>query len=186
MERKFFCSDVESIESVCAVGAVFEQIFFRFGKFLAAFVFSETVAAAAYAGCLNGEDKVVVILSVEESHKALLAGKALVDEKIFLIVPHGIAEIDRLDSPAVTFKLMDDHPTEVLFVDGIVRAESGSIVVIDNSLITMRSVVSAEVCNDFGNLTLKLDVERLNDIEPPPIWLACDNPVDICYNIVTI
>ena len=71
----------------------FEEVFFRFGKFLAAFVLAETVAAAAYAGCLNGEDKVVVILPVEERHKALLAGKALVDEKVFLIVPHGIAEI---------------------------------------------------------------------------------------------
>ena len=118
--RKFFRSDVERIERVSAVGAVFEEVFFRFGKFFSAFVLAETVAAAAHAGCLNGEDKVVVILSVEERHKALLAGKALVDEKVFLIVPHGIAEIDRLDSPAVAFKLMDDHPTEVLFVDGIV------------------------------------------------------------------
>lgn len=117
---EFFTTDVESIESVCAVCAVFEQVFFALGKFLAAFVFSETVAAAAYAGCLNGEDKVVVVLTVEERHKALLAGKTLVDEKVFLIVPHGITEIDRLDSPAVAFKLVDDHPTEVLFVDGIV------------------------------------------------------------------
>ena len=46
----------------------FEEVFFRFGKFLAAFVLAETVAAAAYAGCLNGEDKVVVILAVEERH----------------------------------------------------------------------------------------------------------------------
>ena len=88
--------------------------------FFAAFVFAETVTAAAHTGCLNGEDKVVVVLSVEERHKALLAGKTLVDEKVFLIVPHGIAEIDRLNSPAVAFKLVDDHPTEVLFVDGIV------------------------------------------------------------------
>ena len=80
-----------------------EEVFFRLGKFLAAFVLAETVAAAAYAGCLNGEDKVVVILAVEERHKALLAGKALVDEKIFLIVPHGIAEIECVDSPAVAF-----------------------------------------------------------------------------------
>ena len=85
MERKFLAADVESIKSVGAVGAVFEEVFFRFGKFLAAFVFAETVAAAAHAGCLNGEDKVVVILSVEERHKALLAGKTLVDEQIFLL-----------------------------------------------------------------------------------------------------
>ena len=46
----------------------------------------------------------------------------------------------------------------------------------------MRSVVSAEVGNDFGNLTLKLDVERLNDIEPPPIGLSGYNPVYIGCN----
>ena len=55
----------------------FEEVFFRFGKFFAAFVFAEAVAAAAHAGCLNGEDKVVVILSVEERHKALLAGQKI-------------------------------------------------------------------------------------------------------------
>ena len=49
----------------------------------------------------------------------------------------------------------------------------------------MRGVVSAEVVNDFRNLTLKLDVERLNDIEPPPIRLPGYNPVDIGCNIVT-
>ena len=50
----------------------------------------------------------------------------------------------------------------------------------------MRSVVSAEVGNDFGNLTLKLDVERLDDIEPPPIGLPGDNPVDISDIIVSL
>ena len=77
MEREFFAADVESIESVGAVGAVFEEVFFRFGKFLAAFVLAKAVAAAAHSGCLNGEDKVVVILSVEERHKALLAGQKI-------------------------------------------------------------------------------------------------------------
>ena len=119
MIREFFAPNIERIKGICAVGAVFEEVFLRLGKFLTTFVLSETVAAAAHAGCLNCEDKVVVILSVEERHKALLAGKTLVNEKVFLIVPHGIAEIDRLDSPAVAFKLVDYHPTEVLFVDGI-------------------------------------------------------------------
>ena len=77
MDGEFFGTDVESIESVGAVGAVFEEVFFRFGKFFAAFVLAETVATAAHAGCLNGEDKVVVILSVEERHKALLAGQKI-------------------------------------------------------------------------------------------------------------
>ena len=120
MLGEFLAADVESIESIGAVGAVFEEVFFTLGKFFSAFVLAETVATAAHAGCLNGEDKVIVILSVEERHQPLLAGKALVDEKIFLIVPHGISEIDCLDSPAVAFKLVHHHPTEVLFVDGIV------------------------------------------------------------------
>ena len=54
--RKFLATDVESIESVCAVCAVFEEVFFRLGKFLAAFVLAETVLAVAHVGCLNGED----------------------------------------------------------------------------------------------------------------------------------
>ena len=77
MVRKFFCSDVESIKSIGAVCAVFEEVFFRFGKFLAAFVLAETVAAAAHAGGLEGEDKVVVVLAVEERHEALLTCESL-------------------------------------------------------------------------------------------------------------
>ena len=55
MIRELLATDVERIESVCAVGAVFEEVFFALGKFFAAFVFAEAVAAAAHAGCLNGE-----------------------------------------------------------------------------------------------------------------------------------
>ena len=43
MERELFATDVEGIEGVGAVGAVFEQVFFRFGKFLAAFVFAKSI-----------------------------------------------------------------------------------------------------------------------------------------------
>ena len=56
MLGEFLATDVESIECIGAVGAVFEEVFFRLGKFFSAFVLSETVAAAAHAGCLNGED----------------------------------------------------------------------------------------------------------------------------------
>ena len=34
---KFLAADVERIEGICAVGAVFEEVFFRFGKFLSVF-----------------------------------------------------------------------------------------------------------------------------------------------------
>ena len=78
MERKFLAADVERIESEvastvwektrrcrrCGVRGVFflrrlrkrQADDFRFGKFFAAFVFSEAVAAAAHTGYLNGED----------------------------------------------------------------------------------------------------------------------------------
>ena len=37
-----FCVEHDDV-LVCAVGAVFEQVFFRFGKFLAAFVFAKSI-----------------------------------------------------------------------------------------------------------------------------------------------
>ncbi len=40
MIREFFATDVEGIESVGAVGAVFEQVFLRFGEFFAGFIFA--------------------------------------------------------------------------------------------------------------------------------------------------
>lgn len=51
MIREFLGTDVEGIESVEAVGAVFEQVFLGFGKFLAGFVLAEAVASARHVGC---------------------------------------------------------------------------------------------------------------------------------------
>lgn len=53
---EFFSSDVESIEGIGAVGAVFEQRLFGLGEFLSGFVFAEAVAATADSGGLDGED----------------------------------------------------------------------------------------------------------------------------------
>ena len=50
MERELFAADVESIESIGAVGAVFEQVFLRLGKFLARLVFLEAVATIGDTG----------------------------------------------------------------------------------------------------------------------------------------
>lgn len=77
---EFFAADVEGIKSVGAVGAVFEQVFFRLGKFLAGFVLVEAVVTSGDTGGLDGEYNVVVVLAVEERYEALLAGKGLVDE----------------------------------------------------------------------------------------------------------
>lgn len=46
---------------------------------------------------------------------------------------------------AVAFKLMDYHPMEVLVVHGIVRARGCGIIVVDDRLVRMRSVIGAEI-----------------------------------------
>lgn len=56
MVREFLAADVEGIESVGAVGAVFEEVFFGLGELLTGLVFTETVASTADTGGLYGED----------------------------------------------------------------------------------------------------------------------------------
>lgn len=57
---------------------------------------------------------------------------------------HRVAEIHVNDLPSVAFKLVTDHPMEVLVVDGIVGAEGGGIIVVDDRLVGIRRVVGAE------------------------------------------
>ena len=53
---EFFAADVEGVEGVGAVGAVFEEVFFGFGELFTGFVFAEAVAASADSGSLDSED----------------------------------------------------------------------------------------------------------------------------------
>ena len=53
---KFGTADVEGVESICAVGAVLEQVFLGRGKFLPTLVLAEAVSAAADPCSLQGED----------------------------------------------------------------------------------------------------------------------------------
>ena len=94
-------------------------------------------------------------MAVEVRHQSLLPGKALVDEKIFLIVSHRVAEIHVNDLPSVALELMYYHPMEVLVVHGIVRAEGGGIVVVDDRLVGMRRVVGAEAGNKAKPLEIR-------------------------------
>ena len=53
---------------------------------------------------------------------------------------------------AVALELMDNHPMEVLVVHGIVRAKGCGIIVVDDHLVRVWSVIGAEVgdeCRDF-------------------------------------
>ena len=158
MERKLFAADVEGIESIGAVGAVFEEVFFGFGELFAGLVFAEAVASAADTCVLDGEDKVFIVPAVEERHEPLLSGKGVVDEKILLVVVHRVSEVHGLDAPAVPLELLYHVIVEVLVVDGIVGAEGRCIVIIGHGLVAVRGVIAAEVLDESRYLAVKLDV----------------------------
>lgn len=67
-----------------------------------------------------------------------------------IIVSHRVAEVHVNDLPAVAFKLMGNHPMEVLVVHGIVRAKGCGIIVVDDRLVWVWSVVCAEVATSAG------------------------------------
>lgn len=50
VEREFFAADVYGIESVGAVGTVFEQVFFRLGELFAGLILAEAVATVGDTG----------------------------------------------------------------------------------------------------------------------------------------
>ena len=176
---ELLAADVEGVEGIGAIGTVFEKVFFGLRLLLHTFVFAEAVATSLHSCGLNGEDKVIVVLAVEVRHQALLPGKALVDEKVFLIVSHWVAEVHVNDLPSVALELMDYHPMEVLVVHGIVRAEGSGIVVVDDRLVRVWSVVGAEVGNERRDFALELHVERFEDIQAVGTRLTAHNPVDV-------
>ena len=152
---KLLAADIEGIEGIGAVGTVFEKVFFGLRLLLHRLVLTEAVATTLHSCGLNGEDKVIVVLAVEVRHQALLPGKALIDEKVFLIMAHRVAEVHVNDLPSVALELMDYHPVEVLVVHGIVRAKSCGIVVVDDRLVRMRRVVGAEAGNKAKPLEIR-------------------------------
>ena len=135
---------------------------------------------------MHRENQVLVVGAVEERLKALISGKRILDEKVLLIVVHRVSEVHGLDAPAMPFKLPYHVIVEVLVVDSIVRAECGSIVIIDHGLVAMLRIVTAEVLDKCRNLTFELDVEGLYDIQAAVAGLTGDNPVDIRDNIVSL
>ena len=161
---ELFAADIEGVEGIGAVGTVFEKVFFGLRLLLHTFVFAEAVASSLHSCGLDGEDKIIVVLAVEVRHQALLSGKTLVDEKILFIMSHRVAEVHVNDLPAVAFKLMDYHPVEVLIVHGIVRAEGCGIVVVDDRLVRVWSIVGAEVGNERRDFAFEFDVKGFEDV----------------------
>ena len=73
---------------------------------------------------------------------------------------HRVAEVHVNDLPSVALELMDYHPVEVLVIHGIVRAKSGDIIVIDDTVVGMGRIVRAEVCNKRRDFTFKFWISR--------------------------
>ena len=103
-DREFLATDIEGVESVGAVGAVFVEVFFTLCELFARLVLAEAVAPSAHSCRLDGKDKVGVVGAVEEWHEALFANEALVDEQIHLVVAHRVVKVDGFHLPAVAFK----------------------------------------------------------------------------------
>ena len=77
MLRELLTADVQRIESIGAVGTVLEQVFFRFRLLLHGLVLAEAISTPLYPSRLDGQYQVIIILTVEERHKTLLAGEPL-------------------------------------------------------------------------------------------------------------
>ena len=92
---------------------------------------------------------------------------------------HRVAEVHVNDLPSAALELMYYHPMEVLVDHGIVRAESCSIIVVDDRLVRMRCVISAEVGNERRDFAFELHIERFEDVQAVGTRLTAHNPVDI-------
>lgn len=179
--RTFLASDVQSVESIGAVGTQLEAIVLSLGKFLAGLILVKAVAAASDTGRLYGENQVVVVLSIEIRCQAIKSREATVDQIVFLIMSHRVTERNRNDSPSTFLELVDDGISEVDRVYGIVGAEGSGIIVEYHCLAFMMGIVSAELGHQRRNLPFVLDIERFEDIQTPQtlVRLASDNPVFI-------
>ena len=91
MLGELLTTDVQGIKSIGAVGSMLEQVLFRLGLLLHRLVLTEAQSTPLYPSRLDSQDEIVIILTIEERHEALLTGEALIDEQVFLIVAHRVA-----------------------------------------------------------------------------------------------
>ena len=167
---ELLAADVEGVEGIRAIGAVLEEVLLGLVIFFAGLVLAEAVASSFHACRLDSEDKIIIVLTVEERHQTLLPGKTLVDEKVLLVMAHWVAEVDINDLPPVRLEFFLYYIMEVLVIHGIVGVECGSIVIIDDGLVGVVHVVGAEVGYECGKYTI-----------PPRAvsFLSCCTPYNI-------
>ena len=73
MLRELFTADIQRIESICAIGAMFQQVLLRFGILLRGLVFAKAVSSTFHASRLHRKNKVIIVLAIEIRHEPLLA-----------------------------------------------------------------------------------------------------------------
>ena len=83
MLRELLTPNIQRIKSICAIGAMLQQILFWLWIFLCGLVFAEAIASAFHASGLNSQNQVIIVLVVEVQREPLLASESLVDEQIF-------------------------------------------------------------------------------------------------------
>ena len=90
---------------------------------------------------------------------------------------HRVAQIDILNLPAVALEFVNYDVTEVLIVDGVVRAQGRGVVVEDHLLAEVGAVVLAEVVHELAQLARVLHVEGLQHAQDGTVALTGDQPV---------
>ena len=141
MLRKLLTPNIQRIKSIRTIGAMLQQVLLRFRILLCRLVLSETISSTFHTSRLHRKNKVIIILSVEVRHEALLAWKPLVDEQVFLIMSHRITQIHIIHRPTIAFKLMHYHPMKVLVIHRIIWAKRRSIIIVNHTVVRMRCIV---------------------------------------------
>ena len=163
------------IEGIRAIGAILQLILFSLRQLLTTLI----LAAVIDTSGLNRDQQVFVILHIEHRHEPGMTGKHAINQQILLDVLHGRTQVDLLNHPSARHEGLADHVTEIFIVNGIVAIKRRRIMIKDDHLQALMTIVDTEVINQFIQLTLILNVEALEHQQLPITRLTGYQPVDI-------
>ena len=81
MLRELFTPDIEGVKSIRSIGAVLQQILFRFGVLFIRLIFAETKPSMVHLCRLNSKNEVFIILPVEHRHQVQSGSLKLPSQK---------------------------------------------------------------------------------------------------------
>ena len=151
---KFVHAYEKSVPSIGSIGAVLEKIFFSFGVFFTGLVFLETFGANPDASLFHSQNQGFVMGFVDLGIKVVsLADKGFIDHFVFFPVWHRLADVNRIDPPALFLKFILDGGGKIISVDRIVIANSCTIEIVDNFPGPVETVIFTEILNYFPEFT---------------------------------